>query len=51
MSAPKQTKPMSAGGDDFSLKAIMPPLIAIIVAMIMVILDSTVVNNAISETR
>lgn len=40
---------MSAGGDDFSLKAIMPPLIAIIVAMIMVILDSTVVNNAIPK--
>lgn len=49
MSALKQTKPMSAGGGDFSLKAIMPPLIAIIVAMIMVILDSTVVNNAIPK--
>jgi EmrB/QacA subfamily drug resistance transporter len=40
---------MAAGGDDFSLKAIMPPLIAIIVGMIMVILDSTVVNNAIPK--
>ncbi|WP_169087166.1 MDR family MFS transporter [Paenibacillus sp. PL91] len=49
MSAPKQTKPMAAGGDDFSLKAILPPLMAIIVAMIMVILDSTVVNNAIPK--
>ncbi|MDQ6419672.1 DHA2 family efflux MFS transporter permease subunit [Paenibacillus sp. LHD-117] len=49
MSAPMQTKPRSAGGDDFSLKAILPPLMAIIVAMIMVILDSTVVNNAIPK--
>lgn len=49
MSAPTQTKPMAAGGDDFSLKAILPPLMAIIVAMIMVILDSTVVNNAIPK--
>jgi EmrB/QacA subfamily drug resistance transporter len=49
MSAPTQTKPMAAGGDDFSLKAILPPLLAIIVAMIMVILDSTVVNNAIPK--
>ncbi|CAH1216735.1 Putative multidrug resistance protein MdtD [Paenibacillus plantiphilus] len=47
MSAPTQTKPITAGGDDFSLKAILPPLLAIIVGMIMVILDSTVVNNAI----
>ncbi|WP_419876087.1 MDR family MFS transporter [Candidatus Pristimantibacillus sp. PTI5] len=49
MSAPTQTKPVAAGGDDFSLKAILPPLMAIIVAMIMVILDSTVVNNAIPK--
>lgn len=49
MSAPKKTKPMAAGGDDFSLKAILPPLMAIIVGMIMVILDSTVVNNAIPK--
>ncbi|MEW9698344.1 MDR family MFS transporter [Paenibacillus sp. SI8] len=49
MSAPTQTKSMSAGGDDFSLKAILPPLLAIIVGMIMVILDSTVVNNAIPK--
>jgi EmrB/QacA subfamily drug resistance transporter len=49
MSAPTQTKPMPAGGDDFSLKAILPQLMAIIVAMIMVILDSTVVNNAIPK--
>lgn len=49
MSAPTQTKPMPAGGDDFSLKAILPPLMAIIVGMIMVILDSTVVNNAIPK--
>ncbi|MGQ3478726.1 MDR family MFS transporter [Paenibacillus sp. TY11] len=49
MSAPTQTKPMAAGGDDFSLKAILPPIMAIIVAMIMVILDSTVVNNAIPK--
>ncbi|RAV22515.1 MDR family MFS transporter [Paenibacillus contaminans] len=49
MSAPTQTKPKTAGGDDFSLKAILPPLMAIIVGMIMVILDSTVVNNAIPK--
>jgi hypothetical protein len=49
MSAPTQTKPMAAGGDYFSLKAILPPLIAIIVGMIMVVLDSTVVNNAIPK--
>ncbi|MCL6604790.1 MAG: multidrug efflux MFS transporter [Paenibacillus sp.] len=33
----------------FSLKAIIPPLLAIIVGMIMVILDSTVVNVAVPE--
>ncbi|HZG14562.1 MAG TPA: MDR family MFS transporter [Candidatus Bathyarchaeia archaeon] len=49
MSAPMQTKPMASGKDDFSLKAILPPLMAIIAAMIMVILDSTVVNNAIPK--
>lgn len=49
MSAPTQSKPMTAGGDNFSLKAILPPLIAIIAGMIMVILDSTVVNNAIPK--
>ncbi|NOU90497.1 DHA2 family efflux MFS transporter permease subunit [Paenibacillus sp. LMG 31460] len=49
MSTPTQTKTMAAGRDDFSLKAILPPLIAIIVGMIMVILDSTVVNNAIPK--
>ncbi|MFC4306751.1 MDR family MFS transporter [Cohnella boryungensis] len=38
---------MPAGEDGFSLKAILPPLAAIIVGMIMVILDSTIVNNAI----
>lgn len=36
-------------GDTFSLKAILPPLLAIIVGMIMVILDSTVVNNAVPK--
>ncbi|MDY8025608.1 MDR family MFS transporter [Paenibacillus polymyxa] len=49
MSIPTQTKPMEVGGDDFSLKAILPPLMAIIVGMIMVILDSTVINNAIPK--
>ncbi|TYP71931.1 EmrB/QacA subfamily drug resistance transporter [Paenibacillus methanolicus] len=49
MSATKQTQPSAAAGDDFSLKAILPPLLAIIVGMIMVILDSTVVNNAIPK--
>ncbi|MCM3748696.1 multidrug efflux MFS transporter [Paenibacillus pasadenensis] len=49
MSAATQTNPTGAGGDNFSLKAILPPLMAIIVGMIMVILDSTVVNNAIPK--
>lgn len=49
MSTPKQAKPLTSSGDDFSLKTILPPLMAIIVAMIMVILDSTVVNNAIPK--
>ncbi|WNR44069.1 MDR family MFS transporter [Paenibacillus roseipurpureus] len=49
MSTPTQTKPTPASSDGFSMKAIMPPLAAIIVAMIMVILDSTVVNNAIPK--
>ncbi|NBD22829.1 MDR family MFS transporter [Paenibacillus glycinis] len=49
MSARTQTSPQKGGGDDFSLKAILPPLLAIIVGMIMVILDSTVVNNAIPK--
>ncbi|RJE87802.1 DHA2 family efflux MFS transporter permease subunit [Paenibacillus sp. 1011MAR3C5] len=44
-----QTEPETAGGDGFSLKAILPPLMAIIVGMIMVILDSTIVNNAIPK--
>ncbi|MNB73251.1 putative transport protein HsrA [compost metagenome] len=37
----------AAAEESFSLKAIIPPLLAIIVGMIMVILDSTVVNVAI----
>ncbi|WP_138752544.1 MDR family MFS transporter [Paenibacillus sinopodophylli] len=49
MSASTQMKPTPSGEDSFSLKAILPPLIAIIAAMIMVILDSTVVNNAIPK--
>ncbi|WP_217597266.1 DHA2 family efflux MFS transporter permease subunit [Cohnella sp. GbtcB17] len=39
--------PIANEEQPFSLKAILPPLLAIIVGMIMVILDSTVVNNAI----
>ncbi|MDQ0194343.1 DHA2 family efflux MFS transporter permease subunit [Paenibacillus wynnii] len=39
----------SAAEEPFSLKAIIPPLMAIIVGMIMVILDSTVVNVAVPE--
>jgi len=35
----------------FSLKAIIPPLLAIIVGMIMVILDSTVVNVAVPKLQ
>ncbi|MEK0315867.1 MDR family MFS transporter [Cohnella sp. 56] len=49
MTASTRTKQTSAGGETFSLKAILPPLLAIIVGMIMVILDSTVVNNAIPK--
>ncbi|MFB9324643.1 MDR family MFS transporter [Paenibacillus aurantiacus] len=49
MSVPKPSATPAAAGDDFSLKAILPPLLAIIVGMIMVILDSTVVNNAIPK--
>ncbi|WP_025692809.1 DHA2 family efflux MFS transporter permease subunit [Paenibacillus zanthoxyli] len=43
----KQAASSAAETDSFSLKAILPPLLAIIVGMIMVILDSTVVNVAI----
>ncbi|KGE17174.1 MFS transporter [Paenibacillus wynnii] len=39
----------AANEQPFSLKAIIPPLMAIIVGMIMVILDSTVVNVAVPE--
>ncbi|MFD0588947.1 MDR family MFS transporter [Paenibacillus sp. GCM10027627] len=49
MSAPNGTKSMQASGESFSIKTILPPLIAIVVGMIMVILDSTVVNNAIPQ--
>lgn len=45
MSARTQTK--IPADDNFSFKAILPPLLAIIVGMIMVILDSTVVNVAV----
>ena len=44
-----QTVPQPSEEQPFSLKAILPPLMAIIVGMIMVILDSTVVNNAIPK--
>ncbi|SDX52271.1 MDR family MFS transporter [Paenibacillus sp. CF384] len=47
MSTRTQSPPLPNNDDNFSLKAILPPLMAIIVGMIMVILDSTVVNNAI----
>ncbi|SFB44070.1 drug resistance transporter, EmrB/QacA subfamily [Cohnella sp. OV330] len=49
MSASSPRKPIASGEVPFSLKAILPPLMAIIVGMIMVILDSTVVNNAIPK--
>ncbi|NUU62243.1 MDR family MFS transporter [Paenibacillus agri] len=39
----------TAEGQPFSLKAIIPPLLAIIVGMIMVILDGTVVNVAVPK--
>lgn len=39
----------AAEGQAFSLKAIIPPLLAIIVGMIMVILDGTVVNVAVPK--
>lgn len=47
MSATTKQNPIANEEQPFSLKAILPPLLAIIVGMIMVILDSTVVNNAI----
>ncbi|SFS62341.1 MDR family MFS transporter [Paenibacillus sp. BC26] len=47
MSARTPSQPLPNKDDDFSLKTIIAPLMAIIVGMIMVILDSTVVNNAI----
>ncbi|WP_145409620.1 DHA2 family efflux MFS transporter permease subunit [Paenibacillus xylanexedens] len=43
----KQT--LASNEDNFSLKTILPPLLAIIAGMIMVILDSTIVNNAIPK--
>jgi EmrB/QacA subfamily drug resistance transporter len=42
-----QTRTKIPADDNFSFKAILPPLLAIIVGMIMVILDSTVVNVAV----
>ncbi|AJY77402.1 MFS transporter [Paenibacillus beijingensis] len=39
--------PSTAAAPEFSLKAIIAPLLAVIIGMIMVILDSTVVNVAI----
>ncbi|MDT3426710.1 EmrB/QacA subfamily drug resistance transporter [Paenibacillus forsythiae] len=44
---PTKQAASAAETESFSLKAILPPLLAIIVGMIMVILDSTVVNVAI----
>lgn len=49
MTSNASTKPLTQEGDTFSLKVILPPLLAIIVGMIMVILDSTVVNNAVPK--
>ncbi|RJX38824.1 DHA2 family efflux MFS transporter permease subunit [Paenibacillus pinisoli] len=49
MTTLKPTNPPAPEEGSFSLKAILPPLIAIVVGMIMVILDSTVVNNAIPK--
>ncbi len=49
MTAASSELAKGAGGDEFSLKAILPPLLAVIVGMIMVILDSTVVNNAVPK--
>jgi drug resistance transporter, EmrB/QacA subfamily len=49
MSSQAKRQTNLSSGDQFSLKAILPPLLAIIVGMIMVILDSTVVNNAIPK--
>ncbi|QJC51043.1 DHA2 family efflux MFS transporter permease subunit [Paenibacillus albicereus] len=46
---PETTFQPERSGDDFSLKAILMPLLAIIIGMIMIILDSTVVNNAIPK--
>ncbi|MBB6694973.1 multidrug efflux MFS transporter [Cohnella xylanilytica] len=44
-----QSATMPAGGESFSIRSILAPLMAVVVGMIMVILDSTVVNVAIPE--
>ena len=41
----------AAKDDDFSIKQIMGPLLAVIIGMIMVILDTTVVNVAIPDLK
>lgn len=43
-----QAEPKTASDQPFSIKAIIAPLLAVIVGMIMVILDSTVVNVALA---
>ncbi|MBB6733560.1 MDR family MFS transporter [Cohnella zeiphila] len=43
------TAPQSGAADAFSIRSIIAPLLAVIVGMIMVILDSTVVNVAIPK--
>ncbi len=44
-----QTAPQPTGEQPFSIRSIIAPLLAVIVGMIMVILDSTVVNVALSQ--
>lgn len=47
MSKPMNPSSTAAAEAPFSLRAILPSLLAIIVGMIMVILDSTAVNVAV----
>ena len=42
----KNTKQVSTTGQEVSIRSIIAPLLAVIIGMIMVILDSTIVNVA-----
>ncbi|MBP2000245.1 EmrB/QacA subfamily drug resistance transporter [Paenibacillus shirakamiensis] len=51
MSTAQQTLPSTASPEEFSMKKIIAPLLAVIIGMIMVILDSTVVNVAVPNLQ